>query len=548
MDAELEARARRWLEDDPDAATRAELDDLLRSDDGEAVAERFRTRLTFGTAGIRGPLGAGPARMNRALARRVAVGLATHLADMGTAESGVVVGRDARLRSDDLATDVAAVLAGAGVPVVALPAPVPTPVLAYAVTKLHCAAGVMVTASHNPPADNGLKLFGADGAQIAAPTDASISAAIDRVDAVRALPLGEPRLPSVDPLDAYLTEAAALVRSGPRGARVVHTALHGVGAEPLRRLFVLAGFAAPHPVAAQAVPDGRFPTVAYPNPEEPGALDLALAEAARVGADVVLANDPDADRLAMAVPDRGRWRVLTGDELGVLLADHVLSNTSGDDRLVASTVVSSTMLGRLAAAHGVHHAVTLTGFKWLMRAAEELPGTRFVFGYEEALGYAVGDLVRDKDGLTAALVAAALVAELLAAGKTVAGRLEELARQHGLHATRQWSVRAADGAEGARRLHDAVERVAKSPPRSLGGRALVDVERPAADVVVMHLEDAARAVIRPSGTEPKLKCYLQIVVDEIEPGTAGWEAAQDAASTALEELRQGLAAEVGLAH
>jgi phosphomannomutase len=553
-DPDLRARARAWLADDPDADTRAELAALLAGGDDEPLAERFGARLTFGTAGIRGALGAGPGRMNRALARRVAAGLAAHLlaVDPGAARSrGVVLGRDARHRSDVLQADVAAVLAGAGIPALVLPGVVPTPVLAFAVRHLGTVAGVMVTASHNPPADNGLKVYGGDGAQIVSPTDAAISAAIDRIGPTLAISLAGPDDPCLralgdEVLDAYLRGAAGLVAPGPRGLLLVHTALHGVATVPMRRLFERVGLEPFVSVAEQADPDGDFPTVAFPNPEEPGALDLALAEARRLEADAVLAHDPDADRLAVAVRERTGWRALTGDELGSLLADHVLASGHGGDRLVARSIVSSTLLDRIAAAHGVRSAATLTGFKWIVRATADHPGTRLAFGYEEALGYAVTDLVADKDGLTAALVLTDLLGRLQAAGESVEDRLEALARAHGLHATRTWAVRIT-GPGAAERIAAAVARVVDDPPASLAGAAVVGVDRPAPDIVVLRLDGDARVVVRPSGTEPKVKCYLQVVVADVAAGPDGWRAANKAARAGLDALQHAIGTVTGLA-
>jgi phosphomannomutase len=546
--ADLEARARAWRDDDPDPATRAELGVLLEAGDEAAVAERFGGRLTFGTAGIRGPLGAGPARMNRALARRVAAGLASELlaSDAAAARAvGVVVAHDARHGSPVLADDVAAVLAGAGVPAHLLPGPVPTPVLAFGVRHLACAAGVMVTASHNPPTDNGLKVYGADGAQITPPTDARISAATDAAGPAVSLPLGSPRRLGREVLDAYLDAAAATMPSLPGAPplRLVHTALHGCATAPLQELFRRAGLPPFHPVASQADPDPSFPTVTVPNPEEAGALDLLLCEAERTGAAAALAHDPDADRLAVAVPAARGWRVLTGDELGILLADHVLRSTTGADRLVVSTVVSSHLLGHLADEHGVAHAVSLPGAKWIMRAAAERPTLRFVFGYEEALGYVVGDLVRDKDGLTAALAAARLLAELAAAGETVDDRLETIARRHGHHATTSWSISSAG--EGAQRAARALERLAAVPPAAVAGRRIVAAERPAADLTVLRL-DRGRVAVRPSGTEEKVKCYVEVVVPRVGPGRSGWAAAQAEADDALARLRRSVGELLGL--
>ncbi|MCU1485999.1 MAG: Glucose,6-bisphosphate synthase [Actinomycetia bacterium] len=525
-----------WLADDPDPATRATLERWLADGDEAALTEAFRERLQFGTAGIRGALGPGPNRMNRRLVRQVAAGLADHL---GTGT--VVIGRDGRHGSIEFEADVAAVLAGAGLRALVLPGPVPTPVLAFAVTHLGCAAGVMVTASHNPPADNGIKVYGGDGAQIVPPTDREISAAIDAVGSVLDLPLGEGEALDDEVLHAYLDAAVTRVPAGPRDVTLVHTAMHGVGTAPLLALFERAGFPAPHRVVPQADPDPDFSTVAFPNPEEPGALDLALARAVEVGADAVIANDPDADRLAVAVVDGGAWRPLSGDELGALLAEQALATTSGDDRLVASSIVSSTLLGNLAAEAGVTWATTLTGFKWIVRATQQRPGTRFVFGYEEALGYAVHDLVHDKDGLTAAAAFAALAARLKAEGRTVVGQLEAIARRHGLHATRQWSVRL-EGAEGAAKIHEAVTRLAANPPSSIAGRAVTAVEQPADDVIVLLLEGDARVIVRPSGTEPKLKSYFQVVLAVGDD----WAEAQAQANEQLDELVAGVSSVLAL--
>ena len=551
--AELRASAQAWLDDDPDPADRAELIALLALDEEGPVRDHVGPRLTFGTAGIRGALGPGPSRINRAVARRVAAGIAAHLLERdGDAArlGGVAVGRDARHRSDELAEEVTAVLAGAGIPALVLPGPCPTPLLAFAVRHLDAAAGVMVTASHNPPGDNGLKVYGADGAQIVPPTDGLISAAIDAVGPTLGIPLAPRDDPLVrrlgdEVLDAYLRAAATIVRPGPRHLRLVHTALHGVSTAPLLRLFGLAGIEAPVTVGSQEQPDPDFPTVPFPNPEEPGALELALSEARRIGADAVIANDPDADRLAVAVREPTGWRPLTGDELGWLLADHLLEHGQGEERLVVRSVVSSTMLDRIAEAHGVRSAATLSGSKWIVRATDERPGTTFAFGYEEALGYAVSDLVRDKDGLTAALVFADLAGELHLAGGSVPGRLEELARRHGLHATRTWQVRVT-GPDARARIARVVARVVDEPPATLAGAAVVAVDRPASDVVVLDLEGGARAVVRPSGTEPKVKCYLQVVVSEIADGDAGWQAARAGAEHRLDQLQEAIAEATGL--
>ncbi|MEA3056382.1 MAG: phosphomannomutase [Actinomycetota bacterium] len=535
-DPELERRARAWLEDDPDPVTRDELTALLDAGDQDALAARFGERLTFGTAGIRGELGAGPSRMNLAMVRMTAAGLVRWLDDPAR---GVVVARDGRHRSDDFAEEAAKVLSGAGVPAHVLSGAVPTPVLAFAVRHLGASGGLMVTASHNPPSDNGVKVYGDDGAQIVPPSDGVIAEAIDRLGPLHAIPLSEEHVRRLDDevLASYIEHAARVVGDGPRDVKVVHTAMHGVGWEPVRRLFVAAGFAEPVATWEQAHPDGDFPTVRFPNPEEPGALDRALAVARAAKADVVLANDPDADRLGVAIRDEGSWRSLTGDEIGTLLAEHILQTTSGDDRLVACSLVSSSMLERIAAAHRVHFRTTLTGFKWVARAADDVPRARFAFGYEEALGYSVGDLVRDKDGLTAALAFADLTARLKADGQTVATQLETLARTYGLHATRQWSIRAARGDIDA-----AVERFVASPPSALAGREVTSIEHPASDIVVLHLGGDARVIVRPSGTEPKVKTYFQVVRDDVDDvRTARLEAAAE-----IEELRLEVVAALGL--
>ena len=521
-DASLRARATAWRDEDPDPVTRAEVDALLVADDLAGLHQRFDARLQFGTAGLRGALGAGPNRMNRAIVRRATAGVAAWLRLQGSV-GAVVVGRDARHGSAEFAQDAAEVLAGAGFPVRLLPEPMPTPVTAFATVHLGAVAGIMITASHNPPQDNGYKLYLGDGAQIVPPVDAAISACIDAVGALRDIPLSTDGVEVVggDLLDAYVAGAVDLLGPGPREITTVYTAMHGVGAEAIRRTLAAAGFPAPHEVPEQVEPDPDFPTVAFPNPEEPGALDLALARAASVGAELVLANDPDADRLAVAVPDPSTasgWRPLTGDELGTLLADHLLRpGTAGPDDVVATTVVSSRLLSALAAEAGVTYGEALTGFKWVVRT----PGTgqRFLFGYEEALGYCVGRLVRDKDGITAALVVAELAAALRVEGRSLLDRLEEIFRRHGVHVTRQRSIRLS-GADWLTRVTTAMAAVRADPPATLAGRALLHVEDlsltptrfPVPSDVLIWTIEGARVVLRPSGTEPKLKTYAEAVV------------------------------------
>ncbi|HEX3389069.1 MAG TPA: phospho-sugar mutase, partial [Streptosporangiaceae bacterium] len=424
---ELTEQARAWIADDPDAADRAELQDLLdtaaRGDPaggapGQAaaadLADRFGGRLEFGTAGLRGAMGAGPNRMNRAVIRAATAGLARWLREHRPPGTGVVLGWDARHRSAEFAGEAAGVLTGAGLPVHLLPGRSPTPLLAFAIRHLSASAGVMITASHNPPADNGYKLYLGDGVQIIPPVDAEIAAAIRSPGPLSAIPLGPAGGPLIiqhgdEIAQAYLDAILAASPGVPppagrvRDVRMVYTPLHGVAGPLMLRAIDRAGYPPPYVVPGQAVPDPDFPTVSFPNPEEPGALDLALADARRLEADLVLASDPDGDRLAVAVPDpaaEGGWRKLTGDQVGGLLGAFVLDATADqadqaapDQRLAATTVVSSSLLSKVAAEAGVQYVETLTGFKWIVRAADHRPGTRFVFGYEEALGYAVGNVV-----------------------------------------------------------------------------------------------------------------------------------------------------------
>ena len=489
----VEDLARAWVEDDPDPATRAEVEQLLAAGDTAALHERFDGRLVFGTAGLRGPVRAGPTGMNRAVVRRTASGLAAHLGAGAT----VVVGRDARHGSEAFARDTCAVLAGAGLRALLLPRVLPTPLLAHAVLALSADAGVMVTASHNPPQDHGYKVYLSDGAQVVPPVDSAIEAASAAVGRLRDLPLSDGWTTlDEDVVDGYLDAVAALPLTAHRDLRVAYTPMHGVGGEVLLEAFRRAGFAAPQVVAEQAEPDPDFPTVSFPNPEEPGAMDRLLALAAATQADVAIASDPDADRVAVAVGGRP----LRGDEVGILLADHLLAH--GRQGRVATTVVSSSMLGRLAEHYGVRYSETLTGFKWLARAGDDL-----LYAYEEALGVMVAPRVaRDKDGISAALLVADLAAEEKARGRTLLDRLADLETRHGRHETRQLSYRVDD----LSLITAAVEDVLRDPPRAYAELAVIAVEQPAPDVLVHRLE-RGRVVVRPSGTEPKLKAYLELV-------------------------------------
>jgi len=529
----IEAVVRAWIADDPDPATRDELERLLEAGDDEALRDRFRGPLTFGTAGLRGEVRAGPSGMNRAVVRRAAAGLAAYLGQRG-ANGPVVVGYDARHGSTDFARDTAAVIAGAGRQALLLPGALPTPVLAYAVRELGAAAGVMVTASHNPPQDNGYKVYLADGAQLVSPADLHIQIAMTSVTSVLAVPLSEDySVLDEDIVTSYLAAICQVAPEGPRELTVAYTALHGVGAEVCRRAFTGAGFAEPHIVAEQAEPDPAFPTVSFPNPEEPGAVDLLVALAERVGADIAIANDPDADRCAVVCGGR----MLRGDEVGVLLADALLA--AGRRGTFATTIVSSSMLGSMARAAGVPYAETLTGFKWIVRAPEQT-GVPLSFGYEEALGYAVApDLVNDKDGISAALVVAALAARLKAEGRTLLDRLADLAAEHGVHRTDQLSVRVTD----LSLITAAMAALRSFPPGALLGRPVVVEDlRPDADVVRLR-GDGLRVVVRPSGTEPKLKVYLEVVV----PVTGSPADAESAADEQMAALRSEVTGLLGLA-
>jgi len=464
--------------------------------------------------------------------RRAAAGLADYLASVG-ADGPVVIGYDARRGSTDFARDTAAVLAGSGREALLLPAALPTPVLAFAVRHLRAAAGVMVTASHNPPQDNGYKVYLGDGAQIVPPADLLIQIAMSSVPSVSALPLSEAyTVLSDDVLDAYLVAVCGLPPAASRELTVAYTPLHGVGAEVARRAFVGAGFTEPHVVAAQALPDPTFPTVPFPNPEEPGAVDLLLALAAECGADIAIANDPDADRCAVICGGR----MLRGDEVGILLADALLD--AGHLGTYATTIVSSSMLRSLCLSADVPYAETLTGFKWIVRAPE-LTGVPLAFGYEEALGYAVApEIVLDKDGISAALLVAARAAQLKAAGKTLLDRLDELAGVHGVHQTDQLSVRVRDLSV----IHAAMSSLRSSPPAELLGRPVAFEDLvPEADVVRLT-GDGLRVVVRPSGTEPKLKAYLEVVV----PVTGSVAVAHDEAAALISRLRAEIDALVGL--
>ncbi|MET4540648.1 phosphomannomutase [Arthrobacter bambusae] len=567
--------AREWASQDPDPATSAaleELADLASGGDAGAAQElgdSFSGTLQFGTAGLRAALGPGPNRMNRVVVRRAAAGLAAFLTEtVAAAAPGTrpraVVGFDARYNSDIFAEETAAIFTAAGIETFLMPAALPTPLLAYAVRNLDCDGGVMVTASHNPPQDNGYKVYlgrhtvseSGRGAQIVAPYDAEIAARIDAVGAVDSIELADSGwtvLPTAIAAD-YESAMAGLVdreHFPARDLKIVLTPMHGVGGETAVSVLKAAGFTDVSLVAEQAEPDPDFPTVAFPNPEEPGALDLALAAAADAGADIVLANDPDADRAAVAAldPSTGSWRMLWGDEVGALLGAHIVARmavSEGEEPragVFANSIVSSRLLSRIAAAAGYAHEETLTGFKWISR----VPG--LTYGYEEALGYCVApDLVRDKDGISAAVLIAECAAAAKAEGKTIFDTLDDLYLVHGLHASDQLSIRVADLG-----LLDAMmNRLRVNPPEAFGGSAVevfTDLAEgsealPPTDGLLYLTRDQSRVIIRPSGTEPKLKCYLEVI--QAVDSAAELPAARQAARTSLDDVLRDVREALGL--
>ncbi|HLK36013.1 MAG TPA: phospho-sugar mutase [Polyangiaceae bacterium] len=556
--AELRARVERWIEEDPDPVTQAELRALLASSDVAStdLADRFDGALEFGTAGLRGVVGAGPNRMNRAVVARATWGLAQELLASvpQAAKRGVVVGCDARRMSDEFADDTASVLAAAGLRVVRFARPVPTPVVSFAVRHLGAAAGVVITASHNPREYNGYKVYWENSAQIIPPVDGRIAAAIRRAPparAVDAMPAGAARAAGLlgeagaEVERAYLEAVERLAvhpSEGRRGLRIVYTPLHGVGDAFARAALSRAGFAEVSSVPQQREPDGAFPTVAFPNPEEPGTMDCAFDHARRTSADLVLANDPDADRLAVAIRKGDTYRQLTGNEVGVLLGHYLLTEGRATrPRAVVVSLVSSPWLGRIAAELGAKYEETLTGFKWIANRAIELEreGYDFVFGYEEALGYCVGSAVRDKDGISAALLMAELAAVLDARGMNLDDRLDAIARQWGYFTSGQVNV-VRKGAEGARAIRTMMAELRAAEGTAsvdrLGGAAVVAIadyeagrraevgtgrsaplSLPRSDVLRWDLEGGARVIVRPSGTEPKVKIYLD-VGEVVAPG------------------------------
>lgn len=533
MNAQLLAEVQAWIADDPDPKTAAALSKLVEAGDEETLKKYFSGFLQFGTAGLRGPIGPGPSCMNRAVVGRTAAGLVAYMKERGM--SRVVIGRDARYGSEDFTEESAEIFSGAGFEVFVLPRPLPTPVLAYATHDLKCDVGVMVTASHNPPQDNGYKVYigpTADGidyaaSQIINPTDGFIAKDIAAVKSLAQQPRGKKWTVLDDAvLDKYVARTA-LLAPRPGVLKIVYTAMHGVGTETLEKAFAKAGFSNLILVTEQAQPDPDFPTVAFPNPEEPGAIDLALAKAREVGADLVIANDPDADRCAAAVNDpNGGWRMLRGDELGVIFGEWIArSHPSGS---FGNSIVSSSALRKIAAHYVIDFKEVLTGFKWLAKIED------LAFGYEEAIGYAVdSETVNDKDGISAALFLAQIATDLNAQGKTLVDLLNEVWERHGFHGTEQISIRVSDMS----RITELLAGLRKNPPSQIAGRKVDSIDDlaapkdglPPTDGLRIWLDGGIRIIIRPSGTEAKMKCYIEVITKDAE-----------SANELLNELRQPL--------
>lgn len=536
MDQELVAEVSAWIADDPDPKTAAQLESLLQADNEVELRKYFNGFLQFGTAGLRGPIGPGPSCMNNAVVGRTAAGLVAYMKERGL--SSVVIGRDARHGSEDFTQTSAEIFSGAGMKVYVLPRPLPTPVLAYAVTELAVDLGVMVTASHNPPQDNGYKVYLGGrvddidyrGSQIISPTDKSISIQIDQISSLKSQPRGSNWVVLDDEIVEKYVARTSVLAPRPADLKIVYTAMHGVGTETLQRVFHKAGFASLILVKAQADPDPDFPTVAFPNPEEPGAIDLALETARNFGADLVIANDPDADRCAAAVNDpKVGWRMLRGDELGVILGESIARKTKTG--ILANSIVSSSILSKIASHYNLDFSETLTGFKYLAK----IPN--LTFGYEEALGYCVDShTVNDKDGLSAALMLAQIAVDLKAENKTVVDLLNEVWARHGFHGTEQISIRVNSLTE----VSTLMGGLRVNPPNEIAGRkveSIDDLEKPSnnlppTDGLRIWLAGGIRIIIRPSGTEAKMKCYVEVIA----PDSASAQIVLDELRSPLKEL------------
>lgn len=541
---ELTARTRDWISQDPDPVTRSELEGLIAAGDYDGLADQMDGSLVFGTAGLRAVVEGGSNRMNRAVVIRTTKGLADYLLARDDENRLVVVGYDARPSSRVLMEDTVGVLAAAGLEVRYFDEVIPTPLVAYMARAHGAAAAVVITASHNPPRDNGYKVYDANAAQIIPPVDSDIAAAIAQVGRADQIPRssladGDTAPISLSIFDGYLSDLEDVRAAPPAGQdlSIVHTPIHGVGGKFVMDALRRCGYEQVRPVAEQIEPDGTFPTVAFPNPEEPQALELALTLATDLDADIVLANDPDTDRLSVSLPTpAGKWRTLSGNQVGSLLGDFVLEHTSQDAPIVITSIVSSPMLSDIARGRGARHVSTLTGFKWIGNAALELEAAgegTFVFGYEEALGYSVGRAVRDKDGISAAVTFADLTAWARSNGLTVWDRLAALYQTHGLWVSTQQSV-VRMGARGAEEIVEAIDRVASDPPATLGQGKVEGVTdyrtgatdrpsfMPAASLVEFDLGDRGRALARPSGTEPKLKVYVDLK-SHLAAGEDVWE-------------------------
>ena len=567
MTLDVRAAARSWIEGDPDPMARAELQMLLDDRSDDELAERMAGTLEFGTAGLRGRVEAGSNRMNRAVVIRTTRGLADYLLSSEGSPGPVVVGFDARPSSRQFMEDTVGVLAAAGIAVQYFDEPTPTPIIAYAGLRSDASASIVITASHNPPADNGYKVYAANGAQIVPPMDSGIAAAIGAVgpavEVVRVADIyGHDLVTTLGPevFAGYLTDIdndrAPLPSMPP--LKIAYTPMHGVGGKFVVSALAHAGYVDVHPEVTQFDPDGLFPTVEFPNPEEPGALDLVTDLAQRTDADLILANDPDTDRLAVSLPTENGWRPLTGNQIGVLLADFLLENSQVDVPIVLNSIVSSPMLGAIAEYRGAVSAQTLTGFKWIWNAAldlEEAGAGEFLFGYEEALGYSVSSAVRDKDGISAAVSFADLTASCIAEGISVWDRLSRLYRRHGLWISNQDSV-VRPGTEGAAEIAHAMERLAGAPPEEVSGVAVTSVtdyslgaaDRPrylaATKLVLLDLGDLGRLLVRPSGTEPKLKIYGDLRGDA--SSTADLTALENALLAQADDLANAMVHYLGL--